>query len=291
MAPPGRLAWSAFIAANLAMHLAALCLGLLLVAIAAGAPVPVVVGLGAALASLTVYALHVRPRPLPVRSGPPGPSFRLLTANLNWRAESHGPALAKLAGTGSDLVVIQEATAATRRELEHRLAHLPHRLGAGHSHVMVMSRWPLHPAGAPALPGAAHRGLDLRVAHPAGALRLLALHLQVPRRPRDLGPRRQQLEWLAGRLRSGEPGPMLVVGDLNASPWSWSLAQLVRRFGLATAVPAWPWRATWPASAGWFGLQLDHVLVRGPLARGRGRVHRLPGSDHRALEVDLFPLG
>jgi endonuclease/exonuclease/phosphatase family metal-dependent hydrolase len=74
------------------------------------------------------------------------------------------------------------------------------------------------------------------------------------------------------------PGPQVLLGDLNLPPFA------VRRITRWTPLVSAP---TFPAPAP--RLQLDHALAAGLPAgsRARGRVIRLPISDHRALLVDL----
>ena len=76
-------------------------------------------------------------------------------------------------------------------------------------------------------------------------------------------------------VRALGPGPLALVGDLNAGP---------RRVGLASGLV--PTRAgpTFPVDDP--RSRLDHVLTRGVTVRSSA-VHHLPVSDHRALVADL----
>ncbi|MBM3140716.1 MAG: hypothetical protein FJZ92_11080 [Chloroflexi bacterium] len=98
---------------------------------------------------------------------------------------------------------------------------------------------------------------------------------------------------LLGALLASEAravaGPLLVVGDLNASTLSPSFARLLWRTGLRVATATrWP-DATYHAY-GRLAVRLDHVLVRGVGVAGE-QVFELAGSDHRgvAVEVALLP--
>jgi endonuclease/exonuclease/phosphatase (EEP) superfamily protein YafD len=80
--------------------------------------------------------------------------------------------------------------------------------------------------------------------------------------------------------------PVIVVGDLNATPWSSTLRAILdegplrstQRFGL---------HATWPSGLGALGLPIDHVLVSGSLHPVRRSIEPAFGSDHRMLLVEL----
>lgn len=85
--------------------------------------------------------------------------------------------------------------------------------------------------------------------------------------------------------------PTLLVGDLNATP-SWpayrrltrrlqdGVADWARRNNQAPA-PTWGYRPGFPAM-----LRIDHALVSHAVVRS-ARVEVVPGSDHRALVVDV----
>jgi endonuclease/exonuclease/phosphatase family metal-dependent hydrolase len=108
---------------------------------------------------------------------------------------------------------------------------------------------------------------------PAGPMTVATTHLSfVP------GWNVVQLRRLV-RALAGTREPMVLTGDLNLEP-----RQVARVGGLRGIAAA----ATFPADAP--VRQLDHVLVRGPLAAvGPAEAVRLPLSDHRALVVAVEP--
>ena len=82
-------------------------------------------------------------------------------------------------------------------------------------------------------------------------------------------------------------GALIVVGDLNTSPWSPHFRDLLTATGLRNAAAGHGWIPTWPT---WFWpalIPIDHVLVRGPL--GVEDLERGPdvGSDHYPLIAGL----
>lgn len=104
-----------------------------------------------------------------------------------------------------------------------------------------------------------------------------------------LPERRRQLAGLEPIL--AEPGPRIVMGDMNSTP-AWPAYRRLRAHlddpiaDLAAAEDRRP-RRTWGYRPGWPAmLRIDHVLTRGFRARGV-EVRKLVGSDHRAVIVDL----
>jgi endonuclease/exonuclease/phosphatase (EEP) superfamily protein YafD len=79
--------------------------------------------------------------------------------------------------------------------------------------------------------------------------------------------------------------PAIVVGDLNATPWSTGMRRLAgRNLGFRSRVA--PWAPTWRAGS-LFAIPIDHALVTAPLAVTRRAVGPDVGSDHRPLEVTV----
>jgi endonuclease/exonuclease/phosphatase family metal-dependent hydrolase len=109
---------------------------------------------------------------------------------------------------------------------------------------------------------------------PAGQMTVATTHLSfVP------GWNVVQLRRLVRSL-AGTREPLVVTGDLNMEP-----GQAARVSGMRSIADA----PTFPAEAPL--RQLDHVLVKGPLAAvGPTEAVRLPLSDHRALVVPCEPV-
>jgi endonuclease/exonuclease/phosphatase (EEP) superfamily protein YafD len=85
-------------------------------------------------------------------------------------------------------------------------------------------------------------------------------------------------------------GPVVAVGDFNATPWSRPMRALLSETGMrALRRPI----ATWPAAAGRYGLPIDHLLVGGGARVVRaGPFGADLGSNHLGLlaEIAVEPL-
>jgi endonuclease/exonuclease/phosphatase (EEP) superfamily protein YafD len=102
---------------------------------------------------------------------------------------------------------------------------------------------------------------------------------------RAVDRRRRQLADLGPRLDTGAES-LVLVGDFNATP-RWPLYRtLAERLGdgpveLGAATPTWSWHGFGPPL-----LRIDHALTRG-VTTLRSETHRIPGSDHRALVIEV----
>ena len=93
-----------------------------------------------------------------------------------------------------------------------------------------------------------------------------------------------QMDELARRVASTR-GPVVVAGDLNATPWSGTLRRFVAAAGLHDSRPWYAYHATWPTSLKAFGIPIDHVLGnRQVVFTGRAVASEI-GSDHLPVLV------
>jgi endonuclease/exonuclease/phosphatase (EEP) superfamily protein YafD len=97
---------------------------------------------------------------------------------------------------------------------------------------------------------------------------------------------RQQLDLIAARARS-TPGPLIVMGDYNATPWSRPFRRLVDRSGLCDSRAGFGVQASFPAMTAMLRIPIDHVLVSCAIGVRDRRIGRDVGSDHLPVIVDL----
>ncbi|MEM6799060.1 MAG: endonuclease/exonuclease/phosphatase family protein [Planctomycetota bacterium] len=89
------------------------------------------------------------------------------------------------------------------------------------------------------------------------------------------------------RFATSQPGEVIVVGDLNITPFSPYFRDLLTDGGLRDSGAGGGYQPTWHTRQGWLGLPIDHALhTPGLVAVGR-RVGPRVGSDHRAIIADF----
>ncbi len=119
-----------------------------------------------------------------------------------------------------------------------------------------------------------------------GCVELIAVHPMPPLTPHFHAARDELILGLAQRPSKGGL-PTLVVGDLNATPWSSAFAGLADR-GLQRASGL---RPTWPSvGGGWIGIPIDHVLASSHWRVSGSELGPDLGSDHRPLLTRLVPI-
>lgn len=215
--------------------------------------------------------------------------LRIVGLNVNYRSDAFARVADFLRTTRADAVVLVEVTPAWRRELQALRAEYPYEFFSGDGHergVLLLSRLPL--TQAEVVPAFSDDEPPLLATLRAGGrtLRVLGVHATWPMLPRHAADRNRQLRQLA-RLSREIREPLIVLGDLNVSPFSAHFQTLLADGRLRSAAENHGWQPTWPTFLLPLGIQIDHALVS-PGVRVRDfRVGPSVGSDHRAVIVDL----
>jgi endonuclease/exonuclease/phosphatase (EEP) superfamily protein YafD len=150
--------------------------------------------------------------------------------------------------------------------------------------VALFSRIPLERAellwlGEPQLPS-----IEASMWHQGRHLSVIVTHPMPPMGARNAALRDGQLARLADHVSQLQM-PVLVVGDLNVTPWSAGMRILTARgLGLRSLRP--PWTPTWRATSV-FAVPIDHALSTAPLVITSRSVGPDLGSDHRPLDFTV----
>jgi len=122
-------------------------------------------------------------------------------------------------------------------------------------------------------------------------VQLLAVHPLPPVSPVYAASNRQTLAWVGDWARAVHAAgdAAIVVGDLNATPWSHAMRRMTRDGGLLNSQCGFGWGGSWPRPLARVGLSIpiDHCLHTQQLTATARTLGPFLGSDHRPLTVDL----
>jgi len=212
------------------------------------------------------------------------PALIVVAANVHVDNRDPAPLVAWLRAQPADVVMIPELSEPYAEALSHALGDdyryrelhpRPSPFGIG-----ILSRLPLRKA---ALIDDADgvQTLLAEVDIAGRPVQIVAAHPMPPLAPEWHGKRDGMLTVIA---QKNSRLPLIVAGDLNATPWSTALIGLERHTLLRTTgfAPTWP-----SAGRGAIGIPIDHVLAsrhwrRGVFSRGPDI-----GSDHFPARVAL----
>ncbi|HPO12376.1 MAG TPA: endonuclease/exonuclease/phosphatase family protein [Candidatus Hydrogenedentes bacterium] len=246
-------------------------------------------GLLCILASAGLLAPGYFPPPNPAPAGQQ-PNFRILQFNT-YKHRSNPDALIKLVReTSPDIILFQEFDKEWEAALKPLETLYPHHTG-----------FPRYPGGGPDL-GQYWRtdSSTPQVLAESGVpavtttlminqrpVQIFNVHTAAPFSPRRARHHREQMHALALHLR-GTSSPVIVVGDLNTTPWSQYYQELLRHSDLISARQGFGILGSWPSFFGLLRVPLDQVLVSAEINVIRCRVGPGLGSDHRPVLTDLY---
>lgn len=232
----------------------------------------------------------------------PGPmqSLTVVSSNLNAFNKEYEKIASVFTSSGADIICLQELSpdasdfliARTKSVYPHTfMVPQPGMFGVGIlSKVELINPEKLYLSEAPDIPT-----LKATVTIRGRQITIVDTHPIAPLGKPTFKIRNEQLDNLAD-LASKSKDPVILVGDLNVTPFSPFFKRLVKRGGFFDTTPGFGFQPSWqaqgfpfhrPIDQILFNLPLDHVLVRGPLMTTDRKVLESIGSDHKPVKVTL----
>lgn len=116
-------------------------------------------------------------------------------------------------------------------------------------------------------------------------LNLIATHPLPPLGATYSQLRNKQLEKLPNHIRSSLP--LILLGDLNVTPWNYHFKKLLKRTGLIDSSKGRGFQPTWPNFNPFLRIPIDQCLHSRDVAVLNKWIGRDVGSDHYPVIVDL----
>ncbi|WP_421695405.1 endonuclease/exonuclease/phosphatase family protein [Aestuariivirga sp.] len=209
-------------------------------------------------------------------------ALKVVSFNTLWTNENAEAVRAEIERIDADIVNLVEMGPAKRpilAELKGRYPYQSHCYDVDFCNFVILSKLPFEEIGA--------RGkwdgppfISVRLGPEAGGLAVFGVH--TIRFPHSQAQFRQVME--IARLIEKTPGPRLVMGDFNATPFSRILSTLQDSANLQrlTNLPSWPSQAGLPQIA------IDHIFVSPGLKLLEAEEIGEPsGSDHYPVTVKI----
>lgn len=222
-----------------------------------------------------------------------GKPLRIMTANIYQHNRQPDAVQATFLAADADVLVTNETQKSLTRGAGSLAARYPYRLSLSTTgevlRTVIWSRYPMR-EGRLLLddlvePTGAHAIIDLGEGFEVS---VLAMHLAHP----IIGNQQTQIEAL-DRLAEGLPYPRIVLGDFNATPWSWAVMRIEKLTGTRRIGGYRPtWAGIYPNEFGrlraLLGQPIDHILVSDTVGVVGIETVTVPGSDHKGIVADLL---
>jgi len=220
----------------------------------------------------------------------PGPRvYRAVSANVLTQNDQIERVEAWIREQKPDFVSLIEITGDWRPALERLSDILPHQrvqMWGDRYGSAVLSRYPPVEDGQ-RYPFAGVGSVALNVVTPDGRLNILLIHPMSPTNEKAWQWRSNALTAIAEYARDNEGAPMLVMGDMNTTPWSPAYKDFVSQSELSPVVTSFLPRRTWPTQNPLLWIPIDHFFLGGPLGPVSQWTGPDLGSDHYPIVMDF----
>lgn len=241
----------------------------------------------AAVVNLALVMLLLWPEGKTVpRSGSP---LKLVAINVYTKNARSDLVLEFLHRTDADVILLMEVNARWMRALETLHTEYPHGVVQPREDnfgIALFSRLPITKGQVIQLGRAEVPSISATVEVDGQSVFLLGTHSLPPGSADYARLRNEQFKEIAARIRL-EAMPAIVLGDLNATPWSPYFEDLLRESGLENTSQGRGLFGSWPAGWPLGRIPLDHCLVSPTVQLNEKYVGTPVGSDHLPVVVKV----
>ncbi|MEZ4869045.1 MAG: endonuclease/exonuclease/phosphatase family protein [Caldilineaceae bacterium] len=246
------------------------------------------------LAALLVNLYLVAPFFLPVttnaHAATPATPLRVMALNISTSNAGYGQVIELIRERHPDLVFLSEVRQDLVDRLQTDLAEsypylhaVPSRMTLG---IAFLSRRPFVDIQTVTMAGRGRRYLRAELEWEGTPVTVVGIHPLPPFNGQWAAERNNEIARM-GELAQQTTHPFILLGDLNASPWSSAMQQLLARSDLRYAMQGYGVWPSWRLAGPLLGAPLDYILVSPQWQvvnyLEAGDIH----SDHIPIQADL----
>lgn len=219
------------------------------------------------------------------------PDLRVFQANVLYTRTDYRPLIDTIRRLKPDFFVLQEMTPSGYQSMSALRNEYPYQdsiWAKGPCFIVVGSRTPFTTDSAAE---ASHEVMFLTSTVRGQPMSLISVHTRTPLLPSWFAQRNRQLAFVADKLSRIER-PAVLIGDFNMSIFSpvykrEFLDRLHTDLPIEACRTKFGWTPTWPSFLPLLYIPIDHAFVNMGYKTAGFRTLSTPGSDHRAICVDL----
>jgi endonuclease/exonuclease/phosphatase (EEP) superfamily protein YafD len=191
--------------------------------------------------------------------------------------------------THPDLIALVEISQEWMRALEPIRDDYPHQKWAVRSDdygLALLSRIPFREAKIHYFGGSDRPSIVACMEADGRDLTLVLTHPPPPKSKAEAQARNQQFAEMA-EYAASHNSSLMLVGDLNITPWSAHFKDLLRQGKFKDSRVGFGLQASWPASIPFLRIPIDHILVSGGFELYERKLGPKIGSDHLPVMLDF----
>ena len=219
----------------------------------------------------------------------PRTQLRALLANVHAANRRFDLVLQLVRESQPDLIVLEEVNDEWLKNLAALKADYPHTCQQAREDnfgIALFSKIPLTQSEVVFVGDAEVPTVTAEVKISNKVIKILGTHPLPPGNAENTTLRDQQLMALPTLLK-GWSGPVILLGDLNTTPWSPTFRAVLRETNLLDSGRGLGLQTTWPANLFPLRIAIDHCLLSRDLGVVARKVGPDIGSDHFPLLIDI----
>ncbi len=214
--------------------------------------------------------------------------LRAMLINVNTSFGDPERVKAVVTAADPDILVLEEINARWLRDMGWLATSHPHSLTKPREDnfgIGLFSKLPLADSEVVFLGDSEVPTIVATVVAPGTNLRVIATHPLPPSGWENSRLRNDHLERLPTYVRPDMP--VLLLGDLNTTPWNYYFNRLLARSGLRDSARGFGVQPTWPAFTIFLRIPLDHCLHSSDIVILDRQIGEDVSSDHFPLIIDF----
>ncbi|MDF7806566.1 endonuclease/exonuclease/phosphatase family protein [Pontiellaceae bacterium B12219] len=230
---------------------------------------------------------------LPLYFGKPGPAtgktIRAMLMNINAENSNTDQVLGAIKTAAPDILLLEEVTPKWARELEVLNATYPYRIAEPREDcfgMVLLSKVPLEHRQVVEIGNSGVPSIIAEAYFPGGTISIIGTHPLPPIGADYSAQRNAQLAALPEFIQQ-QKYPVLLIGDLNTTPWSPFFQTLEKESGLKNSMQGFGHQPSWPSGNAFMRIPLDHVLHDEEISIHNRMIGPKVGSDHLPVIVDF----
>lgn len=215
-------------------------------------------------------------------------SYRAMLANVNTTFGSPPMVVGAIEHFKPDILVLEEVDGRWMALLSEGLKAYAHSTAMPRDDnfgIAVYSKYPMRGEvryfGDSEIPS-----VVAKIDTPQGTFTLIGTYALPPANAENTRLRDEHLSHIPETVRAAK-SPVLLLGDLNATPWCSSFRQLVRESGLRDSSRGPRVQPTWPSFMPLLFIPIDHCLYGPGIQVANKHIGPKIGSDHYPVVVDF----
>jgi endonuclease/exonuclease/phosphatase (EEP) superfamily protein YafD len=216
-------------------------------------------------------------------------TLRAVNLNVHTRNRQFDDVRRFLRETAPDLFVLEEVNADWLYELEPLKRDYPHVRAHPREDnfgIALFSRIPFETAEILTIGKAGVPSVAARFDLDGQSLTVIGTHPVPPAGGNGAALRNEQMSAVADYVAK-QPGPLVLLGDLNMTSWSPYFVDFLRATGLRDSRRGFGVQPSWPARSPLLRIPIDHCLVSPQISIRDHRIGRGVGSDHLPVIVEF----